>query len=68
MTFTDDQFYDAARILVDGLEDGAAMEANCNAVASYYRGDKDEQRLWTRILRAVLQMQGKLPANDAAVK
>ena len=33
MTFTDDQIYDAAQMLVDGLEDGAAMEASANAVA-----------------------------------
>ena len=64
MVFTEAQVYEAARLLLDGLQDGAAMEASCNAVACYYRGDLDEQRLWTR----VSAVSGPLHARVAALR
>ena len=49
-----------------GLEGGAAKEAASNAVACYYRGDKDGQKLWTRVLKAVMELQRDQPAEGEA--
>ena len=63
MVFSDGEIYDAARMLADGLQDGAAQEAGSDAVACYLRGDVDGQKTWTRILRAVLELQRAEPAE-----
>ncbi len=57
----------AANILVKQHGEDAAIKAAMRADAMLEKGDLDGHAVWRRILRAVEELQGKLPKPGEAV-
>ena len=59
--------YRSAQLLVKVLDQDAPIHAAMNADAMLNKGDLDGYAVWKRILRAMDELQGRVPKSGEAV-